>query len=190
MIINQTLLIIAEGSTNTTLPIITKTSISIYIQNSAPIINYAPDIIKVKISEGLHLSVANLNYWSSNSSSIAFSDDEEDTIYLSIDSDISGYAHSQSLLDRQDWEFSLYINTSNFSQENHTMKLNIWDIFHKDKPSEKVINIQISYFVPPVFEVGLPSSLIVQICQQTLFNLPNIYDMDGDFSKIAITQQK
>ena len=187
---NQTLVIFVEGITDTTIPTTANNTINIFIQNYTPIISNLPDVIKIKISEGYNLSVTNLNYCSSNSSSITVSDDEGDSIYLTIDSDIPGFVQNQILLDNQNCEFSLYIDTTNFIPGSYSMVFNIWDIFHKNDPLETKIKIHMSYFVPPIFESILPTSLTVQIWCQNVFELPKIYDEDGDYSNIIVTPRK
>ena len=97
---------------------------------------------------------------------------------------------NQAVLDNQSWEFDLLVNTNDFVPGNYTMELSIWDMFHKDNPLVIIVNLYVSYFVPPVFDGGLISSLTIQIWNDTKYNLPSISDADGDFSKIIIKQQK
>ena len=188
--LNKTLVIDVDGATFTIIPIPSQTTISIFVQNYAPTFENAPDTLKVKISEGLNLSVVYSKYCSANSSSIIIDDIEGDSIYLKLDIDLVGFAQIQILLDSQEWEFDLPIDTTNFNIGIYSLNLQIWDIFHPENQSEITVNLNISYFVAPEFLETLRPFLTIQIWTQTLFNLPDIVDQDHDFSNLEIIQQK
>ena len=149
--LNKTLVIDVDGATFTIIPIPSQTTISIFIQNYTPTFENAPDTLKVKISEGLNLSVVYSKYCSANSSSIIIDDIEGDSIYLTIDIDFVGFTQIQMLLDSQEWEFNLPIDTTNFNNRMYLLNLQIWDIFHPENQSEITVNLNISYFVAPEF---------------------------------------
>ena len=187
---NQKIEIEVKASTNTIIPITTTNIFYIDVQNNSPVFKIKSDIIKVRILDGLNMKVVHSRFCTSASALIYFDDNEGDSIYLTANINNSGYIQSQVVLDRQDWEFGMFINTSSFTPGNYSLKFKIWDVFHRDNLSEFQINLDISYFVPPIFENNFPNSLTVQIWNQTEFNIPNISDADNDFMKIIIKQQK
>ena len=67
------------GETDTFIPISSQSIVSIFVQNNYPLFKNVPNIVKVKISEGINLSFVNTNYCSANSISITVNDDEKDT---------------------------------------------------------------------------------------------------------------
>ena len=178
------------GETDTFIPISSQIIVSVFVQNNYPLFKNVPNIIKVKISEGINLSFINTNYCTTDSASITVSDDEKDTIYLTIYSNTLEYTQSQIILGALNWKYDLFVNTSNLTPGNYSMQFSIHDIFHIDNPTEVEIKFQVSYFVPPVFESDLPSNLGVQIWSITFINLPNIFDKDGDFANVTVTPQK
>ena len=178
---NKTLVIVVDGATYTVIPIPSRTNISIFVQNYAPTFENAPDTLKVKISEGLNLSVVYSKFCSANSSSIIIDDIEGDSIYLTLDIDFVGFTQIQILLDSQWCEFDLPIDTTNFTNRMYSLNLQIWDIFHKDNSSSFTIQLDIFDFVPPEFETELAPTWTIQIWNESLFNLPSIVDKDGDF---------
>ena len=187
---NKTITIVIDAETETIVPIKTRNTFSIFINNSAPIFKSVHEYIKVRISEGLNFSISYSNFCSADSSLVTVSDDDKDSIYLTINFDYSGYVQNQVVLNNKEWHLSLFINTSSFTPGNYSMKLSIWDIFHKDTPSNIAINLDVSYFAPPVFDENLPSSLIIQIWNLAKYTLPSISDADGNFSKIIIKNQR
>ena len=190
MTTNHTLIMAISGETNTFIPISSQSIVKIFVQNNYPLIKNVPNIIKVKISEGINLSFMYTNYCSANSTSITVSDDEKDTIYLTIYSDTLEYTQSQIILGALNWKYNLTLNTSNLTPGNYSMQFSINDIFHINNPTKVEIKFLISYFVPPIFESELPSNLRLQIWSKTFVNLPNIFDKDGDFTKVTATPQK
>ena len=178
------------GETDTFIPISSQSIVSIFVQNNYPLFKNVPNIVKVKISEGINLSFVNTNYCSANSISITVNDDEKDTIYLTISSDKLEYTQSQIILGALDWKYDLFVDTFNLTPGKYSMKFSIHDIFHIDNPTEVEIKFLVSYFVPPIFESDLPSNLGVQIWSKTFVNLPYIFDKDGDFAKVIVTPQK
>ena len=187
---NQTIEIEVEGSTDTIIPITTTNIFSIDVQNNSPVFKIEPDMIKVRISDGLSMKVVYSRFCSSTLALISFDDNEGDSIYFTANINNSGYTQSQVVLYKQDWEFEMFISTTSFTPGNYSLKFDVWDIFHRDNLSEFQINLEISYFIPPIFENNLQNSLTVQIWNQTKFNFPNISDADNDFMKIIIKQQK
>ena len=187
---NHTLIIAIGGETDTFIPISSQNIVKIFVQNNYPLFKNVPNIIKVKISEGINLSFIYTNYCSTNSTSITVSDDEKDTIYLTIYSDTLEYTQSQIILGALNWKYNLILNTSNLTPGNYSMQFSIHDIFHIDNPAEVEITFHISYFVPPIFESELPSNLGIQIWNKTFINLPSIFDKDGDFTKVIVSPQK
>ena len=181
VLMNKTLVIVVDGATYTVIPIPSRADISIFVQNYAPTFENAPDTLKVKISEGLNLSVVYSKYCSANSSSIIIDDIEGDSIYLTIDIDFVGFTQIQILLDSQEWEFNIPIDTTNFNNRMYLLNLQIWDIFHKDNSSSFTIHLDIFDFAPPEFETELAPTWTIQIWNKSLLNLPNIVDKDGDF---------
>ena len=188
--VNQTITLVIDAETDTIVPIKAQSTFSIFVNNSAPIFKSFHEYIKVRISEGLNFSISYSNLCLSDSSMVTVSDDDKDSIYLTVNFDYSGYVQNQVVLNDQEWNLSLFINTSSFTPGNYSMKLSIWDIFHKDTPSNIAINLDVSYFNPPIFDENLPSSLIIQIWNLTKYTLPSISDADGNFSKMIINNQR
>ena len=187
---NHTLILAIGGETDTFIPISSQSLVYIFVQNNSPLFKKVPNIIKVKISEGINLSFIYTNYCSANSTSITVGDDEKDTIYLTIYSDTLEYTQNQIILGALNWKYDLTLNTSNLTPGNYSMHFSIHDIFHIDNPTEVEIKFLVSYFVPPIFESDLPSNLGVQIWNIIFINLPNIFDKDGDFANVTVTPQK
>ena len=187
---NQTVVLTIEAETNTTVPIVAQNDFSITVYNSIPIFENTLKSVKVKISEGLNLSIIYSKYCSSNSQSILINDNEGDSIYLKLSIIKSSFIIDQIILDGQNWAFNININTSFYTPGNYSMLLNIWDLFHLDTYSEIVIDLDVSYFVPPVFTNELPSLLTIQICTQTRFDFPEIFDKDEDFSRVEILNKR
>ena len=188
--LNQTVVLTIEAETNTTVPIVAQSDFSITVYNSIPIFENTLKSVKVKISEGLNLSIIYSKYCSSDSQPILINDNEGDSIYLKLSIIKSGFIIDQVILDDQNWAFNININTSFYTPGNYSMLLNIWDLFHLDTYSEIAIDLDVSYFVPPVFTNELPSLLTIQICTQTRFDFPEIFDKDGDFSRVEILNKR
>ena len=181
---------IIGAETNTFIPITSQSIVKIFVQNNSPLFENVLNIVKVKISEEINLSFINTNYCSANSTSITVSDNEKDTIYLTIYSNTLEFTQSQIILGALNWKYDLTLNTSILTPGNYSAQFSIYDIFHIDNPTDFETKFQISYFVPPIFESELPSNLRVEIWRKTFVNLPNIFDKDGDFANAIVTSQK
>ena len=184
--INQTIVLIVTAETNTTVPISNETSLAISIINSPPKFVNSMISLRVKILEGLNLNLLYSDYCSSNSESIIISDEESDSLYLNVSINNTTLDQIQIILNKQDWQFDLYVNTSNYTPGNYSMKLTQWDIFHENDPVEISMNLELAYYFPPEFASDLPPLTKIQIWTQTIINLPEIADEDGDFSYINI----
>ena len=75
---------------------------------------------------------------------------------------------------------------SSFNAGNYTLKLTLWDIFHEENPTELLIELERSNYFPPEFVSELPPTTKLQVCEESVINLPEIVDIDGDFSFIRI----
>ena len=140
--------------------------------------------------EGLNLDIQYYSFCSSNSIFIAVSDNEIDSIYFSIYLNSENLVSNQIYIDKFDWSYSLFINTSSFCPGNYTMKFEIWDIFHEQPPTEMLVILEVLYFVSPEFASALPPSIKVQIWTLNSFVLPEVTDKDGDFSSIQLQNSR
>ena len=142
--------------------------------------------MKVKIDEGFSLTVTYSNFWSTDSAVVSVSDNEGDSLYLTVS--FSGDSTNSSLivLDNQDWDFDLFVNMSSFEFGNYTVSLSLWDIFHDVNVTQAYINLEMKHFDPPHFASELPTSIDVQRWIITTYNLPQIIDKDGDYSGLNV----
>ena len=187
---NQTIVVSINATTNTFTPMPMMSSIAINIFNYSPKISVQTHSIKVKISDGLNLSVIYSNFWSFNSTSLTVNDEEGDTLYIIIDFNGNNFNHDLIVLNEQNCEFNLFINTSDYLPGNFSMKLTLWDMFHELNYVEDTINLNVLYMVPPEFTLSLPDTLEIQMWIETKYTLPTIFDRDEDYSHININFPK
>ena len=187
---SQTIVITINATTNTFVPMPMMSSFAIDVFNSSPKLSVQAHLIKVKISDGLNFGVVYSNFCSYNSTSLAVSDDEGDTVYIVIDINGNNLNHDLIVLNEQNCEFNLFINTSDYLPGNYSMKLTLWDMFHELNYVEDTVDLNVLYLVPPEFTSSLPDTLEIQMWIETKYTLPMIFDRDDDYSHININFAK
>ena len=130
------------------------------------------------------------NYWTSNFTSIVVSDLEDDSVYLLVSLNKPGFNNYFVHLDRNNWMFNLFINTSDFNPGDYSMTFSLWDIFHEQVTIKVFVSLEVYFYYPPKFVSELPSSLDVQTWRESSFSLPSITDIDGDFSHIELISKQ
>ena len=183
---DSTIKLIIKGETNTFVAMTIEDTFIVVVKNSPPIFNDYFNLTRVKISEGVNLSILYLSYWTSNSSMISVSDDEGDSVYLTVNIDGTYLTQNEINMNSQEWKFNLFWNTSDYTPGNYSLNLALWDIFHKDSPSQIKINIELSYFYSPEFTSELTQNMVIQAWMKTKYEFPQIVDQDKDFSKIEL----
>ena len=186
---NGTIEIKLSAETDTFIPITDQGSYAIKTINYWPEFDSYPSKLKVRISDGINLSLMYSNYWTSNFTSIVVSDLEDDSVYLFMSLNSSDFSNYFVHLDSNNWMFNLFMNTSDFNPGNYSMTINLWDIFHEQVSAKALITLEVSYLFPPEFALELPLSLDVQAWTESSFSLPSITDIDGDFSYIKFVSK-
>ena len=120
--------------------------------------------MKVKILEGFKLILLYSDYCTSNLASVITNDEENDSVYFSAIINNVTLNQIPLILDKQNWQFDLFVNTSYYSSGNYSMKLIFWDIFYEENPNDIFINLELANSFPPEFVSDLPSIIKIQIC--------------------------
>ena len=135
-------------------------------------------------ASGLNIKIVYKNYWDSSLDDILVYDKDLDTIFFTRN--IDNQSNIEYSFNQQNWSANFYLDTTKYEVGTYYLNLSIWDMFTTENHINISLNLNVLSYTPPNFKSAMQSTFDLQICNKFTYILPEIVDLENDFSHVEL----